>query len=113
MPHLEQITTYQIIHTEDGYGGTIESLELLPDAPTWATVKQRAGNQGSFGSFTQVPEWLVKCNYKDDFQWLPDMVIGYRDLLLKVDTVIEAKRFREVDLTANLVDNSTFEIPSI
>jgi hypothetical protein len=90
-----------------------DALELLTDAPTWASVKQVKGRQVLFGAFVPGYEWQVKCNYKDDFEWEPDMVIHYRNLLLKVDTIVEAVRFREVVMTANVVDNARFVLPSV
>jgi hypothetical protein len=113
MTHLEEITVYEISHEDDGYGGTTEFLTIRDDAPTFATIRQLSGSQAQFGAYIQAPDYQVLCNYKDDFRWLPDMVIKYRDYLLKVAVVIEDVRLRSVKLTANWVTVDNFMLPSI
>lgn len=112
MIHREQITVYCIEHLPDGYGGTEEFLQELPDAPKWMTITDRTATQVAFGGFTSNFTHVGKCNYKDGFTWEPSMVIyspiqGY----MKVDTIIMSNRLRGMELGMNRMSNE--EIPNI
>jgi hypothetical protein len=109
MTAREQITVYTIAQTDDGYGGTTEMLELLPNAPTWASIKVNNQSQVSFGVYQPATDFTLEVNYKSGFTWTPDMVInsalyGY----MKVDNAFETIRLRNIRVNANRLDKDVW-----
>jgi hypothetical protein len=115
MTHREQITVFEIIQTPDGYGGTYETLSPLTNAPTWASIHNSEGNQIQFGAYILAPEYLVKCNYIDGFDWKPDMVVlpAGRFNYMKVSAVVEVDRFRGIKLLCNTIDSEQWQLQSV
>ena len=109
MTAREQITVYTILQTDDGYGGTTETLELLPNAPTWASIKVNNQSQVSFGVYQPATDFTLEVNYKNGFTWNTDMVInsalyGY----MKVDNAFETIRLRNIRVNANRLDKDVW-----
>ena len=103
MLHLEEGVTYTIEGTADGYGGIEdERLDVVENAPTWFTLKQRSGSMSQYKGGT-VPdyEFELKCNYKDDFTWATEMVVLCRGFFIKISSVVESDRLRGITLLGN------------
>lgn len=115
MVHLEQITTFQVVSVDDGYGGQVdEQLEHVADAPTWATVTQESGTMTTYkGRPVSDYNYRIEHNYKDNFDWRTDYVIYYRDIYIRVVSIVETTRLRGITILGNHIPSETWPTPSM
>ena len=115
MVHKEQVLVYDIVASNDGYGGaTDEMLVLDTNAPTWATIEPVSGSQSAFlGGNPTNNVYNLDFNFKVGYNWNTGKVVhsalyGY----VKVDSIVVSDRLRGIRLTGNSINGDQWQIAS-